>query len=130
MRLTAENLKGAYDSGDDIKYRERMAWANTIAGIAINLAGNCGIHALGHPLSAYYNIAHGETLAAVSLAFMKFSIPKAQDKLANIAGILGVNINGLSNEEAAGKSVGALKTFMESIDLPTTISALGIKEKI
>ncbi len=129
MRLTAENLKGAYDSGDDIKYRERMAWANTIAGIAINLAGNCGIHALGHPLSAYYNIAHGETLAAVSLAFMKFSIPKAQDKLANIAGILGVNINGLSNEEAAGKSVGALKTFMESIDLPTTISALGIKEK-
>lgn len=60
---------------------------------------------------------------------MKFSIPKAQDKLANIAGILGVNINGLSNEEAAGKSVGALKTFMESIDLPTTISALGIKEK-
>lgn len=51
MRLTAENLKGAYDSGDDIKYRERMAWANTIAGIAINLAGNCGIHALGHPLA-------------------------------------------------------------------------------
>jgi alcohol dehydrogenase class IV len=64
-----------------------MAWANTIAGIAINLAGNCGIHALGHPLSAYYDIPHGETLAAVSLAFMKFSILRSFDKLAKIAKI-------------------------------------------
>lgn len=128
LRLAAENLKGAYNCGNGIEYREHMAWANTIAGIAINLAGNCGIHGLGHPLSAYYNIPHGETLAAVSLAFMRFSISEASDKLAKIAEILGADIKGLSNLEAAGKAIEALKVFMESINLPTKISAFGIKE--
>jgi alcohol dehydrogenase len=129
MRLAAANLKGAYDSGNEIEYRERMAWANTIAGVAINLAGNCGIHALGHPLSAYYNIPHGETLAAVALAFMRFSIPEASGKMAKIADILGVDTKGLSTTKAAEKSVEALKTFMKSLNLPTKISAFGIKEE-
>ena len=129
MRLVIDNLKGAYDQGNNIKYRERMAWANTIAGIAINLAGNCGIHGLGHPISAYYDIPHGETLAAVSLAFMRFSILEASEKLAKITEILGVDTKGLSDFNAAEKSIEALKTFMESINLPTKISAFGIKEE-
>ncbi|MDD4569343.1 MAG: iron-containing alcohol dehydrogenase, partial [Tepidanaerobacteraceae bacterium] len=129
MRLVVDNLKGAYDRGNKIEYRERMAWANTIAGIAINLAGNCGIHALGHPLSAYYDLPHGETLAAVSLAFMRFSIPEASDKLSKIAEIFGVDTKGLSNTKVAEKSVEALKTFMESVNLPTKISVFGIKEE-
>ena len=128
MRLVAENLKGAYDDGNNIEYRERMAWANTIAGIAINLAGNCGIHALGHPLSAYYDLPHGETLAAVSLAFMKFSINEAAEKLAEIAKILGVKTEGLSVVEAAEKGIEAFEVFLKSVDLPTKISDLGITE--
>ncbi|MGI6425375.1 MAG: iron-containing alcohol dehydrogenase [Tepidanaerobacteraceae bacterium] len=128
MRLVAENLKGAYEHGNNIEYRERMAWANTIAGIAINLAGNCGIHALGHPLSAYYDIPHGETLAAVSLAFMKFSILSASKKLAKIAKIFGVQTEEMSDLKAAEKSVEALKTFLESLNLPTKISAFGVTE--
>ncbi|WP_213975359.1 iron-containing alcohol dehydrogenase [Tepidanaerobacter acetatoxydans] len=129
MRLVVENLKGAYEHGDNIEYRERMAWANTIAGIAINLAGNCGIHGLGHPLSAYYDIAHGETLAAVSLAFLRFSIPEASDKLATIAEIFGVETKGLSKDEAAEKAIRALEVFMESLNLPTKISVFGVKEE-
>ncbi|NLZ52126.1 MAG: iron-containing alcohol dehydrogenase [Thermoanaerobacteraceae bacterium] len=128
MRLVAENLKGAYEHGNNIEYRERMAWANTIAGIAINLAGNCGIHALGHPLSAYYDLPHGETLAAVSLAFMKFSIPEASEKLTEVAKILGVRTEGLSRFEAAERGIEAFKAFLESMNLPTNISELGITE--
>lgn len=128
MRLVVENLKGAYEDGNNIEYRERMAWANTIAGIAINLAGNCGIHALGHPLSAYYDLPHGETLASVSLAFMRFSIPEAADKLAEVARILGVNTEGLSARQAAEKGIEAFEAFLKSVNLPTKISDLGITE--
>jgi len=129
MRLVVENLKGAYEDGSNIEYRERMAWANTIAGIAINLVGNCGIHGLGHPLSAYYDLPHGETLASVSLAFMRFSISEAADKLAEVAKILGVKTEGLSAAEAAEKGIEAFKAFLESLDLPTKISDLGITEE-
>lgn len=129
MRLAAENLKRAYDYGDEIKYRERMAWANTIAGIAINLAGNCGIHALGHPISAYYDIPHGETLASVSLAFIRFSFREAPKKFAKIAEILGVDTKDISTLEAAEKSEEALKKLLESVNLPTKITAFDIKEE-
>ncbi len=129
MRLVVENLKGAYDDGRNIEYRERMAWANTIAGIAINLAGNCGIHALGHPISAYYDIPHGETLASVSLAFLRFSIPEAAEKLAKVARILGVKGEGMSDIEVAEKGIEAFETFLKSLDLPIRISAFGIGEE-
>ena len=128
MRLVVENLQGAYEDGNNIEYRERMAWANTIAGIAINLAGNCGIHGLGHPISAYYDIPHGETLAAVSLAFLRFSISEASEKLTEVAKILGVQTGGLSSVKAAEKAVEALETFLKNINLPTKISAFGITE--
>ncbi|HHW01746.1 MAG TPA: iron-containing alcohol dehydrogenase [Thermoanaerobacterales bacterium] len=129
IRLVAENLKGACEHGDDIQYRERMAWANTLAGVAINLSGTCGIHGMGHPLSGIYDVPHGESLSAVSLAFMRFNIPEAPGKFAKVAEALGVDVRGLTLLEAAEKSVQALKDLMDSIEVPQKISAFGITEK-
>jgi alcohol dehydrogenase len=129
IRLVAENLKGACEHGEDIRYRERMAWANTLAGVAINLSGTCGIHGLGHTLSGFYNVAHGESLSAVSIAFMRFCIPEAPGKFAKVAEALGVDVRGLTLAEAAEKSVEALKDLMDSVKVPESISAFGITEK-
>lgn len=129
MRLVLDNLKGAYEHGDKIEYRESMAWASTIAGMAINLSGTCGIHGLGHPISAYYNIAHGETLAAVSIAFLRFSLPDASPKLAEVAELFGIDTKDISENEAAQKAIKALEEFVKSLGIPTKISALGVKEE-
>jgi alcohol dehydrogenase len=129
MRLVADNLKGAYDHGQEIEYREHMAWANTIAGMAINLTGVCGIHSLGQAIGGIYDIPHGETLAPVSLSYIRFCIPEVPEKLAIVAEILGVETKGLSTLEAAEKSVEALEKFLESVNLPTKISTFGIKDE-
>lgn len=129
MALVVENLKGAYDHGGELKYREPMAWANTLAGIAINLSGTCGIHGMGHPISGIYDVPHGETLAAVSLPFMCFNIPAAPKKFAKIAGVLGVDTKNLTIMESAIKSVNALNELMDSVNLPTKLSEFGIKEE-
>lgn len=128
MSLVAKNLKAVYEHGEELKYREPMAWANTLAGIAINLSGTCGIHGMGHPLSGIYDIPHGETLSAVSLAFMRFNIPAAPEKFKKVAEILGINTRGLTSIEAAQKSVEALKHLMDSVNLPTNLSAFNLKE--
>lgn len=129
IRLVAESLKGAYEHGEDIQYRERMAWANTLAGVAINLSGTCGIHGMGHPLSGIYDVPHGESLAAVSLAFMRFNIFEAPGKFAKVAEALGVDVRGLTLSEAAEKSIEALRDLMDRVGLPKKISAFGITEK-
>lgn len=129
IRLVAENLKGAYEHGEDIQYRERMAWANTLAGVAINLSGTCGIHGMGHPLSGIYDVPHGESLAAISLAFMRFNIFEAPGKFAKVAEALGVDVRGLTLSEAAEKSIEALRDLMDRVGLPKKISAFGITEK-
>ena len=128
MSLVVENLKNVYEHGNELKYREPMAWANTLAGIAINLSGTCGIHGMGHPISAIYDIPHGETLAAVSKAFIKFNIPAAPKKFIKVAEILGAPSKDLSKMEIALKSVEALENLMSSVNLPTNLAAFGIKE--
>jgi alcohol dehydrogenase len=72
IRLVVENLGTALDNGKDLEARSRMAWANTIAGIAIGegKSSTVGIHALGHSIGGQTDAPHGLTMAAVGTAYM------------------------------------------------------------
>jgi len=129
IRLVFQNLLGAYEDGQDLKYREPMAWASTLAGMAINHAGTCGIHGMGHSLSGVFNIAHGESLSAVCLAFMRYNIPAAPDRFAKVAEAMDMDITGLSVNKAAEKALEGLEQLLDKLHLPKSISELGIDRK-
>lgn len=56
-----------YRDGQNLEARSRMAWANTLAGLCLTLAGACGLHGLEHPVSGYLDVPHEEGLAVLSL---------------------------------------------------------------
>lgn len=59
MELIAEYLPKAVANGDNMVARDRMAYAQFLAGMAFNNASLGYVHAMAHQLGGFYNLPHG-----------------------------------------------------------------------
>ncbi len=90
MELINIYLPIAVKNGQDYDAREKVAWANTAAGICESLSGCIAHHSLEHALSAFYpEISHGQGLIALGPAFFEYIGPKVENRLVTVSKILG-----------------------------------------
>ena len=128
MRLIINNLYEAFRNGKNMEAREKMALASTLAGLAIDVSRTTLLHALEHPVSGHLNAVHGEGLAALSLAYMEFTLPLCPEKFANVASLFGEDIDGLPEQEAAMKSIDGMKKFLRKFGMDIGLRELGVNE--
>ena len=124
IRLTVKYLPIVIKEGADIEARTKLAWANTLAGQAIDIAGTVAIHGAGHPLSGHYNLTHAQTLAALGVTYLRHNNLANPAKFAALAELLGYDGEGLSVEELAAKSPEALQKFLYKVDRDVKIGQL------
>ncbi|MEN6564884.1 MAG: iron-containing alcohol dehydrogenase [Veillonellales bacterium] len=129
VSLLTANLPRVYKNVRDIEAWEKVAWANTLAGMAIDASGTTLPHALEHPISGLLNITHGEGLAAVFPTIMQFTYKAAPQKFAVLAQSMGANTVGMSLEEAAAKSVECIKSILQSVGMTPSLGELGVTEE-
>lgn len=86
-------------------------------------------HALEHEISGWNDaVVHGEGLAVVVPAWMKFAAKRAPKRLADFAvRVMGVEALE-SNEETADLGIEALLKWIRSMHLPTTLKELGAQD--
>ncbi|MEN8906321.1 MAG: iron-containing alcohol dehydrogenase [Clostridiales bacterium] len=124
----SKNIRSVYENPKNITAWEKIAYSNTIGGMAIDIAGIAITHGMEHPVSGLLDVVHGQGLAAIFPAFIKNSASGNYQKFANIAKALGENVNGLNIEETAFKCEDGIKKLLKDIDLNYTLSDLGVKE--
>ena len=122
IKLIFEYLPRAVANGRDLEARERMAYAQTMAGLAFNSAGLGLVHAMSHPLSAIYDIPHGAANALLLPWVMDFNLIAALDKMADIAVAAGESITGLSSRSAASVAAGAVRRLTDDLGIIGNIS--------
>lgn len=59
VKMIDQYLPKAVANGDYMKARDKMAYAQYLAGIAFNNASLGYVHAMAHQLGGYYNLPHG-----------------------------------------------------------------------
>ncbi|MBI5440751.1 MAG: iron-containing alcohol dehydrogenase, partial [Deltaproteobacteria bacterium] len=125
VRLIAENLPLACANGDDLKARSNMAYAAYMAGVAMNsgLLGNS--HSLAHALGAVYHLPHGDCNALVLPEVMRKNKAAIAGKLVRIAGAMGVNTAGMTEDQAAEAACDAVKALVLKIGGPASVTDLG-----
>ncbi|MBP2644318.1 MAG: hypothetical protein H6Q67_2205 [Firmicutes bacterium] len=128
ISLLAQNLPVVYSDSSNLKAWEKVAFASMLGGMAIGGSGTTLPHALEHPVSGKYNAPHGEGLAALYVAIMNFSYRSNPEKFATIAMLLGENIEGLSSEQAAAKSVDGVAKLMRKVGMTPNLRDFGVKE--
>lgn len=124
-KLVFENLKEAYDNGENIKARRNMQYASFYAGIAFTRAYVGNVHAMAHQLGGVYGTPHGLANAVILPHILDFYGASAYTRLATLANAVG--IKGANDEAKAKQFIREIKDMNEYMNIPTTIK--GIKEE-
>ena len=126
IELVFTHLQKAADTRD-VEALEGMAIASLEAGIAFSNAILGAVHALAHPLGGVYDIHHGLANAILLPMVVRRNLPHAASKFARIANAMGLDTRGKSDLEAAGYVPRMVRELITDLDLPTTLSEIGVK---
>ncbi len=130
IQLIARYLRRAVGNGNDMEAREKMAYAQTLAGIAFSNGGVGSVHALAHPLSSFFNISHGDANSLMLPYVMNFNKITTLDKMREIARLFGEDTTGLSDIVAADIAVEAIQRLTADVGIPSTITKLAVSRKL
>ena len=124
MRTVVVFLPEVLQRLDDIEARTQLSWASTIAcSQFLSLGGGYGqrtCHSISNPLSGYCDIAHGDCLAALLPAWMRFTLPVKPERFHS----LGKNVFG----EADG--IAATEKWLERVGMKLRLSDLGVEPEL
>ena len=129
IKFIAENLETAVKDGSNAAAREGMAYGSYVAGMAFSNVGLGIVHSMAHPLGARYDIAHGVANALLLPYVMEYNKPAALKKFGDIARAMGVDVKGMSEEEAADAAIEAVRKLSKAIGIPQKLRELGIREE-
>ncbi len=110
---------------DNYELRARIMYAATMAlnGTTLHgrIAGDWGVHAIGHELSFLFDMPHGASLSIVYPAWMRLMIPQAEDRIAE----LGSALFGAQNAE---ETIAEFEAFFKKVNSPIRLSEVNIGE--
>jgi alcohol dehydrogenase len=129
IELVAEWLRPAVANGDNLEARDRMAYAEYLAGMAFNNASLGYVHSMAHQLGGFYNLPHGVCNAILLPAVCEFNAISSPKRFADIAVAMGENIEGLATMDAAAKGIAAIRKLSADIGIPSGLKALNVKEQ-
>ncbi len=127
VRLIYENIKEAYDHGDNLKARENMLDAAYLAGCAFTVSYVGYVHAIAHSLGGQYGIPHGLANAVILPYVLKGYGEVIYPKLKVLAIAARVADEGDSEEVAAKKFIASIEELNASMGIPNKLK--GIKDE-
>ena len=115
----------------DYRTRATFVWCSTqaLCGLlSCGIMGDWSTHMIGHELTAFFGLAHAETLAIVMPAVWKYKISSKADKLAKMAqNVWGIKRG--SKKQRAAAAIDRTVKFFHSINMPTSLKDYGITQK-
>jgi alcohol dehydrogenase len=125
MRLIAGNIVRAVKNGNDEEARRDVAMGSLLGGFCLGPVNTAGVHALSYPLGSMFHLAHGLSNALLLPYVMKFNIPAAPKKYAQVALALGCP-RGENDLATASLGVQKIKELIEACGIPARLRELEI----
>jgi alcohol dehydrogenase len=129
IELIAKWLRPAVAAGANVEARDRMAYAEYLAGMAFNNASLGYVHAMAHQLGGFYNLPHGVCNAVLLPEVCEYNLIACPERFGDIAAALGENLTGLSTTAAAEKAIAAIRRLAKDVGIPKNLTELGVQEK-
>jgi alcohol dehydrogenase class IV len=122
MHLVYTHLPAAVASGDDLDARGKVGLGSLLQAMAFANAGVGAVHALAHPLGAYYGVPHGRACAVILPHVLEYNLPSCEAKMRVIARTLSV--------EGAEYVPRAIRELLERVGIPPRLGEFGIEESM
>lgn len=125
IRLIGANLKLACEDGENIEARAGMSLGSLYGGLGLGPVNTGAVHALSYPLGGEFHIPHGVSNSLFLPHVMKFNIPAAPARYAQVALALGAEPAG-SDLETARLGLERITELSRECGIPGSLSELGI----
>jgi alcohol dehydrogenase class IV len=129
IALIGRHLRHAVAYGQNLEAREGMALGATLAGLAFSNVGVALVHALEYPVGGATHCSHGAGNGLLLPYVMRFNMPKRVTEFAQIARVLGENVEGLPIDEAAERAIVAVEKLRSDIGIPGRLRDLGVTQE-
>lgn len=127
IQLIAGSLRDSADG--DPAAADRMALAQYVAGMGYSNVGLGLVHAMAHPLGAFYGAPHGVANGLLLAPVMAFNAEFTGDRFRDIAAAFGVpEAAGLPVEKVWIAAVEAVAAFAADLGNPTRLREVGAVE--
>jgi alcohol dehydrogenase class IV len=129
IELIGRYLRRAVYRGGDLEAREGMHLASLLAGMGFSNAGLTAVHALEYPVGVATGCTHGAGNGLFLPYVMEYNVPACPGRLAHVARLLGEDVGGLPDLEAAELAAQAVIRLEEDIGLTTQLRDLGVRKE-
>jgi len=124
IRLVGANIETAVNRGNDDTARSNMAWASTLAGLAIEHAGTHLVHNMAHALGGVLDLPHGKSIAVCLPFVMEYCVDAAPERFLAIADALATRRPAKSTPR---DSILRVKELLVATGMPLLLSDLGVQ---
>lgn len=127
IQLIFKYLPIAYEDGQNIEAREKLHYAQCLAGMAFSNSFLGITHSIAHKVGAQFSIAHGLANAILMPYVINFNASAASKNYAKIAQCIGITE---PNEQlATQKLIQAIKTLNRKLQIPASLFEAGVNEE-
>ncbi|HEX4342835.1 MAG TPA: iron-containing alcohol dehydrogenase [Verrucomicrobiae bacterium] len=125
IKMISANLLRAVRNGGDVDARAKLSLGSLYGGLCLGPVNTAAVHALSYPLGGRFHIAHGVSNAVLLPNVIRFNVPAAPERYADVAVALGEKRNG-SAEHTAEHGVQLIAQLSKACGVPQTLSELKI----
>jgi alcohol dehydrogenase len=126
IAITGAHLASAFDDGAELEPRAQMLLASHLAGLAFSSSGLGICHAMGHPLSARFGAAHGQTLATLLPHVMRYNLEVCERDYADVAVALDPGRAGAPVRRNAEHAIEAVESLRARVGTDRSARELGV----
>ena len=132
LRLISCHLVAACRDGNNREARENVLLGAMLAGQAFANSPVAAVHALAYPLGARHHIPHGLSNALMLIPVLQFNAPVAAPYYAELAAVIGEEVSGNMEKDAAIFIAAMVRIIAESgapkklrdVDIPAETLAI------
>ena len=125
IELIAEYLPIAVKEPKNKVAREKMAYAQFLAGVAFNNASLGYVHAMAHQLGGFYNLPHGVCNALLLPHVEAYNREASVGRLDKVGEIMGK----FNPEFKDLDVIEAIKKLADMVGIPKSLEELGVKQE-
>lgn len=127
IRLIARSIRRAVHQGQNLQARADLLLGAYWGGVCIATSSTTAVHALAYPLGGKYRMPHGLSNAILLPSIMAFNQVGSEARFAAMARAMALPVDGLSDSEAAGAFVQALRELNHDLGVPDSLRSLNIQ---
>ncbi len=127
IRGVAQYLARVAEDAADVQAQAGMQRAAMVAGLSFAHTRLGIVHAMALPLSALFGVPHGIANAILLPHGMRYNLTADPEAFAEIADLLGADVEGRSAGEAAAQAPAAVEALAAEVGAPTTMGEVGVE---